>query len=138
MFHNRVSIISKVTEKYADMRSPSIGAYFASRSLPNTAPSTDRWNVFALPAAISLGLLVVETLYLALKLPETRDWSEKQAEKGVSDAKPITSVVDSVEARLRKLRAMGRLHGLFLLFFSGVRSSVHIQSRADFPRQSSP
>lgn len=94
--------------------SPSIGAYFASRSLPNAA--SDTWNVFALPAAISLGLLVIETLYLAVKLPETKGWQEKQVQETVA-AKPV---VDNVGARLRKLRAMGRLHGLFLLFFSGV------------------
>lgn len=112
--------------------SPSVGAYFASRSLPNTVPSAD-WNVFAVPAAISLGLLVIETLYLAARLPETRNWSEKQVEKG--DVKAAVPV-DSVDARLRKLRAMGRLHGLFLLFFSGVRPSWSQRTLLMFRRNS--
>ncbi|KDR83637.1 hypothetical protein GALMADRAFT_235941 [Galerina marginata CBS 339.88] len=52
---------------------PPIGAYFASRPLPK---SMNSWgpglNVYAVPAIITLVLLVVETIFLAVALPETR------------------------------------------------------------------
>ncbi|KAJ9122792.1 hypothetical protein QFC24_004223 [Naganishia onofrii] len=103
--------------------SPSLGAYFASQPLPlasKTATNT-RWNVYAFPAAISVGLLLLETVYLAIKLPETKDYKKSQQleEKptmGVNEGK----VKESVEVRRQRLKKLGRLHGFFLLFFSGV------------------
>ena len=111
---------------------PSIGAYFASRPHPLGGAAEDRWNVYALPAAISLVLLLAETLYLAIRLPETRHWrktgdavEQRTAEKGSKEVK------ESVDSRLARLRAAGRLHGLFLLFFSGVRLFHRITKHAD-------
>lgn len=97
--------------------SPSLGAYFASRPLPLKA-TRDSWNVFALPAAISLALLTFETLYLFFTLPETRHL------KSTVPPPTATSVIkpDSPETRLRRLRRISTAHGLFLLFFSGVRA----------------
>ncbi|KAF8974461.1 MFS general substrate transporter [Flammula alnicola] len=52
---------------------PPIGAYFASRPIPRSA---DSWgpelNVYAAPAILTLVLLVAETAFLAVALPETR------------------------------------------------------------------
>jgi hypothetical protein len=78
--------------------------------------SNDRWNIYATPALISLALLLTETVFLALKLPETK--SEKP-DNGKGDEGQSLSKVE-VDYRLRKLRRVGNLHGLFLLFFSGV------------------
>jgi hypothetical protein len=81
----------------------------------------DRWNVYALPAAISFGLLLVETIYLAARLPETKAWTKTEPEQ--KEGSPVV-VKESVESRLGRLRTAGTLHGLFLLFFSGVRDAV--------------
>lgn len=107
---------------------PSLGAYFASRPLPLTSTSVEdeSWNVYALPAAISLVLLLVETGYLAVSLPETRWWKSGAMDTGVQDASRPSAQDGAVqprepaEKRLARLRAAGRLHGLFLLFFSGA------------------
>jgi len=84
--------------------------------------SEDRWNVYALPAAISLGFLVLETGYLALRLPETRSWKPQQPSGGSqSHYTQAISSKGTVSDRLARLKALGFLHGLFLLSFSGVR-----------------
>ncbi|KAJ9116911.1 hypothetical protein QFC22_004568 [Naganishia vaughanmartiniae] len=104
---------------------PSLGAYFASQPLPlaSKTATNPRWNVYAFPAAISVALLLLETVYLAINLPETKDYkkSQQQLEKkpttaGVKEGK----VKESVEVRRQRLKKLGRLHGFFLLFFSGV------------------
>ncbi|RXK40407.1 hypothetical protein M231_02240 [Tremella mesenterica] len=99
---------------------PSLGAYFASRPIP-LATKTDSWNIYATPAAISLGLLLLETTYLAFKLPETKTWRRDNPTNKPSDtSKPV----ESVTHRLKRLKALGRLHGLFLLFFSGAEFTL--------------
>lgn len=106
---------------------PSLGAWFATRSAGTTEKPVAwlgrDWNVYAVPAAISLGLLVVETVYLAAALPETRPVknekvkTEKPAEKAIAaKADPV-----AVEERLASLR---RLHLLFLLIFSGAEFTL--------------
>nr|XP_031862912.1 uncharacterized protein CI109_001386 [Kwoniella shandongensis]KAA5529984.1 hypothetical protein CI109_001386 [Kwoniella shandongensis] len=105
---------------------PSLGAYFASRPVP--IPSTeDKLNIYALPATISLVLLLVETIYLAAKLPETREYRKQEGlSNGVaSTEKGEEKVVTlSVNERLSKLSTIGNLHGLFLLFFSGAEFTL--------------
>jgi hypothetical protein len=93
-----------------------------------TSSTDDKWNVYALPAAISLGFLIVETIYLAVKLPETKGW--KKAEDGVPGEKggKAEVPVETTQSRLKRLQAVGRLHGLFLLFFSGVSQQLPIVS----------
>lgn len=77
--------------------------------------------MYAFPAAISVGLLALETVYLAVKLSETRDFKRsKEVEKVVGGR---AAVKESVEVRENRLRKLGRLHGFFLLFFSGVSQS---------------
>ncbi|KAL7419582.1 hypothetical protein Q5752_005494 [Cryptotrichosporon argae] len=93
---------------------PSLGAYFASRSPPALAG----YNIYAVPALITLVLLILETVYLAAKLPETR-WTPK-----AKDAAEKKRAAESAETRLRRLRALGRIHGLFLLFFSGAEFTL--------------
>ncbi|WVW80162.1 hypothetical protein I302_102139 [Kwoniella bestiolae CBS 10118] len=105
---------------------PSLGAYFASQPLPLTSPSSEnRFNIYALPATISLVLLLVETLYLAAKLPETKGWKKAQDDTSVAGKdKKEDQVTLLAEERSRKLNVVGRLHGLFLLFFSGAEFTL--------------
>jgi MFS family permease len=52
---------------------PPIGAYFASRPLPPSFTASGfELNVYALPAILTLVLLVLETTFLVVALPETR------------------------------------------------------------------
>lgn len=99
---------------------PSLGAYFASRPPPVSKGSAEQWNIYAVPAGITLALLLIETTYLATSLPETIAWRKK-------DDKPVNKEVaerDSAVIRRQRLNAAGKLHGAFLLLFSGV--SLHI------------
>ncbi|ORY22496.1 major facilitator superfamily domain-containing protein [Naematelia encephala] len=99
---------------------PSIGAYFASRPLPITSANDDKLNVYALPATISLILLAIETIYLAVRLPETKNL-KSQAK---SDDKVANIAKEPVSVRKARLDAIGRFHGLFLLFFSGAEFTL--------------
>ncbi|RSH94698.1 hypothetical protein EHS25_004503 [Saitozyma podzolica] len=106
---------------------PSLGAYFASRPIPlATAGNEASWNVYALPAGITLVLLLVETLYLAGRLPETKDWqkSSPAEHKAGGSTGEIAETLETVDSRLARLRVAGTLHGLFLLFFSGAEFTV--------------
>lgn len=52
---------------------PPIGAYFASRPLPSSFTASGfELNVYATPALLTLVLLVLETIFLVVALPETR------------------------------------------------------------------
>ncbi|KII95068.1 hypothetical protein PLICRDRAFT_98279 [Plicaturopsis crispa FD-325 SS-3] len=126
---------------------PPIGAYFASRPVP---PSINTWgielNVYAVPAIITLVLLAAETAFLAVALPETRGkriagdvtqekaqpangksaaGSEGKATNGTSNgaaAKPYQQ--GTVEQRIALLKALRRLHFLFLGLFSGIEFTL--------------
>ncbi len=101
---------------------PSIGAYFASLPLPlSTTTRSTKLNLYAFPALISLVLLLVETIYLAGWLPETKGF-KKEAVNSEDGEKQVKR--ESMEVRRRRLNKLGRLHGGFLLFFSGVSSGT--------------
>ncbi|WVF65796.1 hypothetical protein IAT40_000533 [Kwoniella sp. CBS 6097] len=139
---------------------PSLGAYFASKPLPVTN-NEKRYNMYALPAVVTLVLLLIETTYLHFALPETKGWkaaassASTSAQDGNENENPSTSGAKinngepsdkslgsdstkstpldaqsragaelSVEERLKSLKAVGRLHGLFLLFFSGAEFTL--------------
>ncbi|KAF8076503.1 major facilitator superfamily domain-containing protein [Lyophyllum atratum] len=118
---------------------PPIGAYFASRPLPH---SMDSWgpelNVYAAPAFLTLILLLAETVFLMLFLPETRGRGSA-VDQGKERSKTTTPGVDgnsstngfskpkrkfSVEQRLATLKSLRRLHFLFLGIFSGVEFTL--------------
>ncbi|OCF43363.1 hypothetical protein I317_02801 [Kwoniella heveanensis CBS 569] len=108
---------------------PSLGAYFASKPLPVTS-NEKRYNMYALPAAVTLVLLLIETTYLYFALPETKGW--KHASPPTDQVNGRGSVCEDkingneahVDERLKSLKAVGRLHGLFLLFFSGAEFTL--------------
>jgi hypothetical protein len=83
-------------------------------------------NIYATPAIITLVLLVIETGFLALALPETRSKRESHS-KPKADLKSVPSVTGAktipVVSRLRRLAILKRankLHFAFLMAFSGM------------------
>jgi hypothetical protein len=80
-------------------------------------------NIYATPAIITLVLLVVETAFLSLALPETRSAGDSHSKAKV-DPKAASKVkVVPVVSRLRRLailKTANKLHFFFLLAFSGV------------------
>lgn len=119
---------------------PPIGAYFASRPLPPTFTASGiELNVYATPALLTLVLLVLETVFLIVALPETRGkraYSKGDAKDGKSSQTPagksdVQSKGDTtskkpapVEERLSLLKTLRRLHFLFLGVFSGVEFTL--------------
>ncbi|KZT12519.1 MFS general substrate transporter [Laetiporus sulphureus 93-53] len=115
---------------------PPIGAYFASRPLPSSFTASGfEFNVYAAPAALTLALLIFETLFLAVALPETRGkriqvptpasapQTGKMAEKDNHEASGAAPKA-SVEQRISILKVLRRLHFLFLGVFSGVEFTL--------------
>ncbi|KAF8745980.1 hypothetical protein AX14_004272 [Amanita brunnescens Koide BX004] len=119
---------------------PPIGAYFASQPLPS---SINTWgvelNVYATPAMITLVLLVLETIFLIVFLPETRgkvhhqtakDQSQSEKVNGSAHANGNGSVPEakpqkaSADERIRRLSFLRLLHFLFLGIFSGVEFTL--------------
>ena len=111
---------------------PPIGAYFASRPFPPNIIQGLELNIYATPAALTLILLVLETIFLAAALPETR-FSRKSEAKSVLDndttpspgpSRSIQLRGKSVQGRLQLLKSMSTLHFLFLGIFSGVEFTL--------------
>jgi len=116
---------------------PPIGAYFASRPLPNSMNSLGLdLNVYAVPAFLTLVLLVVETAFLLVALPETRGKrisASKEKPKapvhengnGKHSSVPTERVSKrTVQSRIDILEALRRLHFFFLAIFSGVEFTL--------------
>lgn len=110
------------------------GAYFASRPLPPAFNSYGHeLNVYAVPAILTLILLVLETIFLAVALPETRgkravkDVTQKSTNGVEDDTKNGTSAngrASTVEERIDTLKVLRRLHFLFLGIFSGIEFTL--------------
>jgi len=114
---------------------PPIGAYFASRPFPPNIIQGLELNIYATPAALTLVLLVLETIFLAVALPETRfsprkDGKSVEFDVGDEVAPPPTASRSvhlrgkSVKDRLQLLKSMSTLHFLFLGTFSGVEFTL--------------
>lgn len=112
---------------------PSIGAYFASRDLAKPlggAVAGRELNVYATPAMISLVLLAVETLYIAARLPETKGYRKSQDQAGVDTKRQVQPTArESLASRKDRLKRLGRVHGVFLLFFSGAEFTLTFLSK---------
>ncbi len=118
---------------------PPIGAYFASRPVALGQYIGTELNVYAAPAILTLFLLVAETAFLAVALPETRgkklstvqsskksdDHSANFTQNGTSvDHAKGATPVSSAEQRLNTLKSLRLLHFLFLCVFSGVEFTL--------------
>lgn len=104
---------------------PALGAYLSGIS-------TVAANPFATAAGFSLLLIVTETIYLYFYLPETLPSMVKKDAKaetstssskanGTSDA-PVTA--DAPDKRTNSHVLINAIHFVFLLFFSGMESSL--------------
>ena len=114
---------------------PPIGAYFASSPLPQSMNSLGL-NVYAAPAFLTLVLLVAETVFLVVALPETRGkrisaCKEKpkapvhangNGKHSSEPPKPVSK--RTVQSRIGILKALRRLHFFFLAVFSGVEFTL--------------
>jgi hypothetical protein len=106
---------------------PSIGAYFASLPLPLPSKTqSTSLNIYAFPAFISLVLLIGETAYLGLKLPETKGFEKVEAGGAGVGAGEEKKRRESRQVRRKRLNWLGRVHGGFLLFFSGVSGRLSV------------
>jgi hypothetical protein len=85
-------------------------------------------NIYAIPATLTLVLLVAETLFLIIALPETRnaggkvkaDGPPSESEKNTNGTSPERDV----PTRIRLLKSLRRVHFLFLALFSGVEFTL--------------
>lgn len=118
---------------------PPIGAYFASRPLPSSITASGfELNVYATPALLTLVLLVLETVFLAVALPETRGkrvqpkdaarssdkLAKEKIEQKATGASSEQTKQSTVVERLQTLSTLRRLHFLFLGVFSGVEFTL--------------
>ncbi|KAG6873745.1 hypothetical protein C0995_011564 [Termitomyces sp. Mi166 len=120
---------------------PPIGAYFASRPLPHSINSRGlELNIYAVPAFLSLVLLVVEILFLMTFLPETRGRGSAEKEQSSTATssnnhirgKGSSTIGDgisqppkaSVEERIITLKTLRWQHFLFLGIFSGMEYTL--------------
>lgn len=90
---------------------PALGAYLSSIA-------TVAANPFATAAAVSLSLIVTETLYLYFALPETLP--QKTVKK--TDSKVVAKPVPATHTNSQTL--LSTIHFVFLLFFSGMEFSL--------------
>lgn len=108
---------------------PPIGAYFASRPFPASLHSMGvELNICAVPAAVTIVLLVIETGFLLLFLPETRGLRLNTARKPIADqsfpgSKQCLSP-PAPETRLALLKVLRRFHFLFLSVFAGMEFTL--------------
>ncbi|KAL5508046.1 hypothetical protein ACEPAH_5664 [Sanghuangporus vaninii] len=118
---------------------PPIGAYFASRPVPPALTAGGfELNIYAVPAFLTLVLLSVETLFLALALPETRGTVVKNAPEKKAKEKEVNghsngpvqngqaklTREEDVKRRINLLKRLQRVHFLFLGLFSGVEFTL--------------
>ncbi|KAF8845836.1 MFS general substrate transporter [Paxillus ammoniavirescens] len=108
---------------------PPIGAYYASRPVPASVEALGiELNIYAVPALITLVLLSAETLFLAATLPETRGTRPNGGSKSLKEESRQNRKTNlsgrTVQERLDLLKALRRLHFLFLGVFSGVEFTL--------------
>ncbi|KAI0304236.1 MFS DHA1 sub-family [Russula brevipes] len=115
---------------------PPIGAYFASQPVPLGQTVLDmELNIYAAPAMLTLILLVAETVFLAVALPETRgkmlpvQSPEESDEHSAADhdhgrIRKGTGVKTDAETPPIRTQLSRVLHFLFLGVFSGVEFTL--------------
>ncbi len=80
---------------------------------------------------------MAETAYLGWALPETRWWGAKKGGNthgaGAEEADEKATAVqrESVQERRRRIDRLGRVHGVFLLCFSGVGWGAGMSGNTD-------
>ncbi|KAH6645871.1 major facilitator superfamily domain-containing protein [Truncatella angustata] len=96
---------------------PALGAYLSTIT-------TVAENPFATAAGVSLFLIVAETLYLYLALPETLPSKvEEKKNAPATKKKPASAKAQPIQ-RLNSHTILNTVHFVFLLFFSGMEFSL--------------
>lgn len=108
---------------------PPIGAYFASKPLPSSLSNSGvDLNIYAVPAIITVILLVAETLFLAVALPETnyRGVPTNKVGNGSASSSPSTKArkLAPAQERIRLLKTLRIVHFFFLGIFSGMEFTL--------------
>lgn len=96
---------------------PALGAWLSTIS-------TVAANPFATAAGFSLLLIVIETIYLYLRLPETLPSLTGKGAKQNGKAKEASRPVERTNSHF----LLNAVHFVFLLFFSGMESSLSFMS----------
>ncbi|KAJ3301910.1 hypothetical protein HDV03_000238 [Kappamyces sp. JEL0829] len=94
---------------------PPLGAYFASINLKDHFPSLPI-NSYSTPALFALVLIIVETVYMLVALPETLN-------RGKSDADLMNPVQEQGRAK-QSLFSLSFVHFVFLFMFSGMEFTL--------------
>ncbi|KAJ1801634.1 hypothetical protein LPJ59_000123 [Coemansia sp. RSA 2399] len=101
---------------------PSIGAYFAQLNpdlLLSGGSTVFEYAPFAMAALFSLVLLIVECVYLFVRLPETLHYASRATNTNGSKAKEA-----SKSTPVALLRRLNYLHFAYLFFFSGMEYTL--------------
>lgn len=104
---------------------PALGAWLSTIS-------TVKANPFATAAGFSLGLIVLETIYLYFSLPETLPAITGKGKKVDEEKKPANKA-----ERTNSHFLLNATHFVFLLFFSGMESSLSFMTYELFTFDSS-
>ncbi|KAJ2803271.1 hypothetical protein H4R20_002959, partial [Coemansia guatemalensis] len=116
---------------------PSVGAYFARLPLESTGTSGNVFTYapFATAALFSLALLLAESLYLYIRLPETLHFGRSQVSTSDSQKNDRSESKSTSQTPLRQpkstrahvqmvLRRLNLLHFAYLFFFSGMEYTL--------------
>ncbi|KAJ3412778.1 hypothetical protein HDV05_000245 [Chytridiales sp. JEL 0842] len=116
---------------------PPLGAYFASLDLLEIFPVLRNYSInsYSSPALFAFVLIMIETVYMYIALPETTKYKkQKQAEAAAASAaaklttpsKPDskTKDVSKLQNSKRLLNLLSLIHFLFLFFFSGMEFTL--------------
>ncbi|KAJ8658240.1 hypothetical protein O0I10_005922 [Lichtheimia ornata] len=106
---------------------PAIGAWFASVDLSQLHPiAAERLGIYpySTPALVALVLLLIETVYIYFKLPETINvHSNTSKDSDETSTQPVSDALD-IDTRLANLRRLKWIHGLHLFLFSGMEFTL--------------
>lgn len=83
---------------------------------------------YSTPALVALFLLLIETVYIYFKLPETIHGhltpSNDDSDEKEPSTKPVSDAYTTIEKRLSNLRRLKWIHGLHLFLFSGMEFTL--------------
>ncbi|KAJ2008145.1 hypothetical protein GGI04_000191 [Coemansia thaxteri] len=96
---------------------PSIGAYFSTKT--SNEATVSAYAPFAMAAMFSLALLLIESAYLYVKLPETLHFKKSPASQQPSKQ----AKGDSPRVR-QVLQRLNMVHFAYLFFFSGMEYTL--------------
>lgn len=110
---------------------PAIGAWFASIDLSELCPSLVKFGIYpySMAAFVGLVLLVVETAYLYVALPETIHFRHQVVQQAASSKDASTSKAESVtlqtiQIRLMNLQYLWQIMCAFSFLFSGMEFTL--------------